>query len=56
MATVAKNVGIESETTNYSLSPEKKFEFITNLQSSGHRVAMVRSSTKARMIFSTYFL
>ncbi|CAH8271812.1 unnamed protein product [Arabidopsis lyrata] len=41
VATVAKNVGIESESTNYSLSPEKKFEFITNLQSSGHRVAMV---------------
>ncbi|CAL9231100.1 unnamed protein product [Arabidopsis halleri] len=41
VATVAKNVGIESESTNYSLSPEKKFEFITNLQCSGHRVAMV---------------
>ncbi|KFK26354.1 hypothetical protein AALP_AA8G237600 [Arabis alpina] len=41
VATVAKNVGIESESTNYSLSPEKKFEFISNLQSSGHRVAMV---------------
>lgn len=46
MATVAKNVGIESESTNYSLSPEKKLEFISNLQSSGHRVAMVRSSTE----------
>ncbi|KAH0906958.1 hypothetical protein HID58_038785 [Brassica napus] len=41
VATVAKNVGIESESTNYSLSPDKKFEFISNLQSSGHRVAMV---------------
>ncbi|ESQ42151.1 hypothetical protein EUTSA_v10012640mg [Eutrema salsugineum] len=41
VATVAKNVGIESESTNYSLSPEKKFEFISNLQSSGLRVAMV---------------
>ncbi|NP_001289916.1 copper-transporting ATPase PAA2, chloroplastic-like [Camelina sativa] len=41
VATVAKNVGIESESTNYSLSPEMKFEFIYNLQSSGHRVAMV---------------
>ncbi|ANM69873.1 P-type ATPase of Arabidopsis 2 [Arabidopsis thaliana] len=41
VATVAKNVGIKSESTNYSLSPEKKFEFISNLQSSGHRVAMV---------------
>lgn len=41
VATVAKNVGIETESTNYSLSPDKKFEFISNLQSSGHRVAMV---------------
>lgn len=41
VATVAKNVGIESESTNYSLSPDKKFEVISNLQSSGHRVAMV---------------
>ncbi|KAL1204253.1 Copper-transporting ATPase PAA2 [Cardamine amara subsp. amara] len=41
VATVAKNVGIESESTNYSLSPEKKFDFISYLQSSGHRVAMV---------------
>uniref|UniRef100_A0A1J3IZ39 Copper-transporting ATPase PAA2, chloroplastic n=1 Tax=Noccaea caerulescens TaxID=107243 RepID=A0A1J3IZ39_NOCCA len=41
VATVAKSVGIESKSTNYSLSPEKKLEFISNLQSSGHRVAMV---------------
>ncbi|EOA19934.1 hypothetical protein CARUB_v10000184mg [Capsella rubella] len=41
VATVAKNVGIESESTNYSLSPEMKFKFISDLQSSGHRVAMV---------------
>lgn len=56
MATVAKNVGIESESTNYSLSPDKKFEFISNLQSSGHRVAMVRSSIELQeSSFSTCF-
>ncbi|XP_010535751.1 PREDICTED: copper-transporting ATPase PAA2, chloroplastic [Tarenaya hassleriana] len=41
VATVAKNVGIETESTNYSLTPEQKFHFISNIQSSGSRVAMV---------------
>lgn len=55
VATVAKNVGIESDSTNYSLSPELKFKFISNLQSSGHRVAMVRSSTELQGCFFTAF-
>ncbi|CAN0918413.1 Copper-transporting ATPase PAA2, chloroplastic [Linum grandiflorum] len=41
VATIAKNVGIESEFINASLSPQQKSEVISTLQSAGHIVAMV---------------
>ncbi|XP_071723728.1 copper-transporting ATPase PAA2, chloroplastic [Rutidosis leptorrhynchoides] len=41
VAAVAKTVGIGEEFINASLTPQKKSEFISKLQSAGHRVAMV---------------
>ncbi|CAN1120743.1 Copper-transporting ATPase PAA2, chloroplastic, partial [Linum perenne] len=41
VATIAKNVGIESDFINASLTPQQKSEVISTLQSAGHSVAMV---------------
>ncbi|KAL6502061.1 Copper-transporting ATPase paa2, chloroplastic [Orobanche gracilis] len=41
VAAVAKNVGVENEFVNSSLTPQQKSEVISSLQASGHRVAMV---------------
>ncbi|KAJ0090743.1 hypothetical protein Patl1_13765 [Pistacia atlantica] len=41
VAAVAKAVGIENEYINSSLTPQQKLEFVSTLQTAGHRVAMV---------------
>ncbi|KAL3650720.1 Copper-transporting ATPase paa2, chloroplastic [Castilleja foliolosa] len=41
VAAVAKTVGVENEFVNSSLTPQQKSGVISNLQASGHRVAMV---------------
>ncbi|KAJ0031386.1 hypothetical protein Pint_13668 [Pistacia integerrima] len=41
VAAVAKAVGIENEYINSSLTPQQKSEFVSTLQTAGHRVAMV---------------
>lgn len=41
VANIAKAVGIESESVNSSLTPQKKSEVISTLKSAGHRIAMV---------------
>ncbi|XP_044471899.1 copper-transporting ATPase PAA2, chloroplastic isoform X1 [Mangifera indica] len=41
VAAVAKAVGIENEYINSSLTPQQKSDFVSTLQTAGHRVAMV---------------
>ncbi|XP_058078208.1 copper-transporting ATPase PAA2, chloroplastic [Magnolia sinica] len=41
VASIAKAVGIESESVNASLTPQRKSGIISSLQAQGHRVAMV---------------
>ena len=41
VATIAKTVGMESESINASLTPQQKSGVIKSLQTAGHRVAMV---------------
>ncbi|KAL9176596.1 hypothetical protein ABFS82_01G007300 [Erythranthe guttata] len=41
VAEIAKTVGVENEFVNGSLTPQQKSGVISNLQASGHRVAMV---------------
>lgn len=41
VATIAKTVGIRSDSINASLSPQQKSGVISALKSAGHRVAMV---------------
>ncbi|KAM6541917.1 hypothetical protein CsatB_006364 [Cannabis sativa] len=41
VATIAKAVGIDNESINSSLTPQKKSEIISTLKSGGHRIAMV---------------
>lgn len=41
VAAVAKTVGIDNELVNGALTPRQKSDIISDLQASGHRVAMV---------------
>lgn len=41
VAKVAKIIGISDELVQPSLNPQRKSQFISDIQASGHRVAMV---------------
>lgn len=41
VAKVARIIGINDELVQASLNPQRKSQFISNLQASGHRIAMV---------------
>ena len=47
VTTIAKTVGIGSESVNASPTPQQKSKVISTLQTAGHRIAMVTISSRA---------
>lgn len=54
VANIAKTVGIGSEFVHASLAPQQKTGVISTLQASGHRVAMVISSSRLIVALESY--
>jgi len=44
VGTIAKIVGVENEFVQASMTPQRKSQYILDVQSSGHRIAMVTNN------------